>query len=1024
MERETKIMRRHALRVRNGLSASAEPVGAATIVVPRSPRWVGESAGGDFARNGRSRESVMRPGGFGWIDARRATSHANHIATPFLNVLNMPPGVVYDGVEASGEMGQGIFAGQRLWFSRNVPARKHIMELAQANGAVVVADEKEADILLVDHAKRPAPPSTHSYRYVELSVRRGKLENLSDHAVGAVDRASRPVGSVMTAPKGSRTPFTEEDDQFLWDFVKPYEEMGGAIGGNAIYKDLEAVNPRHTFQAWRDRYLKKARFQNRQIKNPNIAGLGTAKKLPQAQVTMSHENATQQASSSRVAGRSTMDGNEDAEDQQIRPKSVNKTIRPTRRDDAAKRARDSSPDSSTVPLSEQIEWEPFEGEFAGFTSHDATMLFKAAPAILDSDEASLESSWQRMADSYRDHTAREWRRFFEIEIVPRFLRPSARKTHEKSGHDKDSAQSPKEHTVRSKVDFVDQGVQTSPLRASDNESPPRTMKTAHHFGSPEFRPDSPSTGRAPEPNESRKRSMRDETKSSTASQEPVPASKSSVNRVPVVDGSSDSDQSEFLPQDSEQKKSPSKRKRVVSGEEDPVSPSLPSLEDLLEAPRQKRTKRTHFNEASETEIPSTPPKVLVEVIREEIEITEVFDGDEDDGIELPVLRPVRATATPSETSEISETRSSPTPRATATRPIDQTTGLEPSEATDSPLFFSSDSEAEVLESIKAELRQHKEIFQRGKANSTKKAEDDEEDEDQAEDQIGQTSPLSLKLVSEQDAQPASSLSHAEPQGARHENTGEDEETEDFETAPDTEPGEAWETAPEGPSVRANHDTMPESSKSLDYTSESNVAKERTDTQALFEGLAHHQTRFMMMEDAFALPEPEGGWTIDYDNEVDVNDNLVANDEDALDKGESGETTETEIAAQRQQGDQQRPTRNRPHDRPDTFTTTTPNFLTRAEFDTYVDEQLAANPDLDEVLLLTAIDATCMDLALVPRVYHHLAQGRGLPPDLPGCWTPEDDRLLDGGDARAIELVERKHGAEGLRRRWMFRDGDG
>ena len=164
--------------------------------------------------------------------------------------------IVYDGVQRSREDDNGaptLFNGQKLWFAHTVPQRKWLVENARANGAVVVDMDTAADVKLVDHAKKSNPPGTYSYRYVESSIRSGILEELADHAVGIPSRVSRPVGSIATAPKSGRTPFTAADDQLLWNWVKPFMDRGGAWKGNEIYKQLEEANPRHTFQSWRDR---------------------------------------------------------------------------------------------------------------------------------------------------------------------------------------------------------------------------------------------------------------------------------------------------------------------------------------------------------------------------------------------------------------------------------------------------------------------------------------------------------------------------------------------------------------------------------------------------------------------------------------------------------------------------------------------------------------------------------------------------------------------------------------------------
>jgi hypothetical protein len=49
----------------------------------------------------------------------------------------------------------------------------------------------------------------------------------------------------LIRPKETRNRFTAKDDQILYDFVKPFEDRGGAYRGNVIYQQLEEkVRPR------------------------------------------------------------------------------------------------------------------------------------------------------------------------------------------------------------------------------------------------------------------------------------------------------------------------------------------------------------------------------------------------------------------------------------------------------------------------------------------------------------------------------------------------------------------------------------------------------------------------------------------------------------------------------------------------------------------------------------------------------------------------------------------------------------
>ena len=109
-------------------------------------------------------------------------------------------------------------------------------------------------------------------------MRNGALEDLEKYVVGPPVGTIRAVGSVIQPAKSGRTKFTTEDDHELIDWVARVEQRGGSTSGNEIYKHLEAKvwgehhrylekhtdlstlqNPRHTWQSWRDRWVKTLR---------------------------------------------------------------------------------------------------------------------------------------------------------------------------------------------------------------------------------------------------------------------------------------------------------------------------------------------------------------------------------------------------------------------------------------------------------------------------------------------------------------------------------------------------------------------------------------------------------------------------------------------------------------------------------------------------------------------------------------------------------------------------------------------
>lgn len=79
---------------------------------------------------------------------------------------------------------------------------------------------------------------------------------MEDHRAGAATNVVREVGSTQPARQG-RIPFTAEDDKFLMDWCTKAERRGISVKGNVLFKQLEEMNARHTYQSWRDRWVKK-----------------------------------------------------------------------------------------------------------------------------------------------------------------------------------------------------------------------------------------------------------------------------------------------------------------------------------------------------------------------------------------------------------------------------------------------------------------------------------------------------------------------------------------------------------------------------------------------------------------------------------------------------------------------------------------------------------------------------------------------------------------------------------------------
>ncbi|PWY91918.1 hypothetical protein BO94DRAFT_617613 [Aspergillus sclerotioniger CBS 115572] len=187
---------------------------------------------------------------------------------------------------ATSEASPSLFQGKQFWLSHNIPQRNRFKEIIELiclwqHGGIIRLHEKDADIRLVDHKRKNLPSDAYSFRFVEDSYRKGKLQNLESYRAGP--SAARPVGATNIPTRGHKVYYTLEDDQLLWDWMQRYEQNPKAsIRGNKIYQELEAKNPRHTFQSYRDRYLKKLKGHPRPGGMPAPTGPPAFKKDPTA----------------------------------------------------------------------------------------------------------------------------------------------------------------------------------------------------------------------------------------------------------------------------------------------------------------------------------------------------------------------------------------------------------------------------------------------------------------------------------------------------------------------------------------------------------------------------------------------------------------------------------------------------------------------------------------------------------------------------------------------------------------------
>lgn len=95
--------------------------------------------------------------------------------------------------------------------------------------------EKQADVIIADHAKKDSPAESISWKFIQDSVKEGSLKDVTAYKKSISQPASQQQ------PKSRRTPFTTDDDRILAEWVTEAERLGYVTKGNVLYQELERV---------------------------------------------------------------------------------------------------------------------------------------------------------------------------------------------------------------------------------------------------------------------------------------------------------------------------------------------------------------------------------------------------------------------------------------------------------------------------------------------------------------------------------------------------------------------------------------------------------------------------------------------------------------------------------------------------------------------------------------------------------------------------------------------------------------
>lgn len=99
--------------------------------------------------------------------------------------------------------------------------------------------DKQADIVIADHALANSPAGSISWKYIQDSVNDGVLKDPEEYPARPHAQAPQLIGSGQP-PKKTRRAFTAEDDLVLARWVAEAERDGRPTSGNALYQELEA----------------------------------------------------------------------------------------------------------------------------------------------------------------------------------------------------------------------------------------------------------------------------------------------------------------------------------------------------------------------------------------------------------------------------------------------------------------------------------------------------------------------------------------------------------------------------------------------------------------------------------------------------------------------------------------------------------------------------------------------------------------------------------------------------------------
>lgn len=330
----------------------------------------------------------------------------------------MASAVVYDDVAEGASVAAGVlFQGLKFWVAQRVPMRASYLAKIEANGGQVVKLEKQADFRIADHFRRECPPGSTSYEFIDKSIAKGELLDPDNFAAGPRLGTARDVGSIVHPAKGTRAAYTPEEDRQLYKWVRDAQAAGIAVSGNELYKQLEQKNPRHTWQSWRNRYLKKLQHLPPAVNMPDNDN-----------DTDNSDNAPPAALTPHNAPPSPLS---DQPSRAAEVPVVRRTGLVKNKDRARLEAARESASTNTAASKDQVTEDTSSKQVysitqlaATFSTEDWEDLYAFVEHIdnIAADKQAYDISWTNWAEHRDNQTSEQWRQYYEKVVRPQWLK--------------------------------------------------------------------------------------------------------------------------------------------------------------------------------------------------------------------------------------------------------------------------------------------------------------------------------------------------------------------------------------------------------------------------------------------------------------------------------------------------------------------------------------------------------------------------------------------------------------------------